>query len=126
MNLPNWMRRIADRRKANRPVDKDRRGGGTGGKRKEVEQRLYDAIDDLERTVSVKRDELLKRLALTADNDRQQVVIFSTFREICADKLDAGEHRLCRNPAHAAANTGIAKCDEQLCPRIDQALKGAA
>ena len=100
-----------DRRRRNDPVSFDRRRRRS--KRKEVEQRCADALDDFAQTTSMSRDDdLCKRVA----NDVQQEVQFDTFRAICRFQIRQGEYILCRNPSHEAANTGIAKCDEQLCP----------
>lgn len=100
-----------DRRTRDEPVAVERREKKKPSY-KEAHDRLHDAMKEFQRTVSVKRDELLKRSA----NDVQQEVQFETFRQICAYKVEAGEHRICRHPQHEAANTGIAPCDENLCP----------
>lgn len=128
MKIPFWMRIIFNRRREKRPVDKDRRGPpGTGGRHRQAEERLLNAIDDLEKTVSIKRDDM-KRLALEAVNDRQQVVIFSTFREICRfSGPDLGPIRLCKHAEHPeAANSQITICEEGSCPVLSLAIKGAA
>ena len=113
---------IQDRRQNNLPVNQDRR---KQSKSKEAEKRLRDALEDFKETVRVRRpDDEVRRFL--ASNDRQQVVLFSTFRDICEFGIRAGEHRLCRHPSHEAANSGIARCDEAICPAIGLALKGAA
>lgn len=91
---------------------------------KEAHERALRASEDLDRTVRLRREDLLKLSA----NDVQQTVIFSTYREICEHRLQQGEYRLCRHPLHDAANTGMARCDEKLCPVMlgKIALKGAA
>lgn len=111
---------LHDRRQQNLPVNADRRKPTN---RKQVEKRLLDAIDDFARVT--KREEPPAE-RFVASNDRQQVVIFSTFREVCEFNLPAGEHRLCRHPEHEAANSGIARCEEAICPALNAALKGAA
>ena len=68
-------------------------------------------------------DEISKRVVA---NDIQQVVDFSTFAEICPYKLRQGEFRLCKHPDHEAANTGVAKCHEELCPLMLVAVKAMA
>lgn len=112
MNILSWFRLIADRRKEKRPVSTDRRRGGHIGKSKAIQERLETALDDFERTVSIKRDDFFRFSA----NDIQQEVQFDTFRAICRFRVNGGQYKLCRNSSHEAANTGIAICDEQLCP----------
>ena len=93
---------------------------------KEADQRLHETLDRLERTVRMNRYDL-KRIVDVA-NDVQQTTIFSTFQEICEYHLQQGEYRLCRHRLHEAANTGMARCEEKLCPVMlgKIALKGAA
>lgn len=111
MKTPSFFRRLfGDRRTHDESVVVERR---TTHKRKDVDDRLKNAVHDFEQTVRMRREDLFKRLAV---NDVQQTVQFNTFRMICKHTLLAGEHRLCRHPDHEAANTGIAKCAEQVCP----------
>ncbi len=111
-----------DRRTHDEPVSLERR------KRKvsmrDADKRLHESMDRFEQTVRIKREDFFRR---EVSNDIQQTVQFSTYREICSFKVDAGIHRLCRHSNHEAANTGIAKCNEELCPVMRGfALKGAA
>jgi len=108
--------RLLDRRHKQKPVQTDRRT--PRNRIRETDERLHHAVEDLEQTLSIHTDKFWKRSA----NDVQQEVQFVTFRSICTYSVEAGVHRLCRHPKHEAANTGIATCDEQLCPII----KGAA
>jgi hypothetical protein len=118
-NILDRMRKLwGERRLQKTPVSVERR---YKLKRKDVEQRYDESFDNFERTVRMKREDFMK----FSSNDRQQVVIFSTFSEICDKRLDAGIHRLCRHPAHPAANTGVARCEEQVCPLMAAALAAA-
>ena len=66
----------------------------------------------------------LKKYRKIVANDIQQTVQFPTFASVCPDRgSEEITVRLCRNPKHEAANTGIAVCEEQVCPRIEEALK---
>lgn len=112
-SLRRWIARLTDRRKLNIPVSIDRRAPQA----REIKERLDRAHERLLETVKKHTGELPR----IAANDIQQVVIFSTFREICSFRLTAGEHRLCRHEKHEAANTGIAPCNEQLCPSLRRA-----
>lgn len=116
---------LRDRRKDSKPVEQERRADDKRSRQKQVDDRLADAIDELDRTVRLRRDDLLKMVAV---NDAQQVVIFSTYREICESKgPEIGGMRLCRDSRHPHANDGSVQiCDERLCPRLWAALKGAA
>jgi hypothetical protein len=98
-----------ERRHHNIPVAVERRSQPT---RREAKARVADALEDLERTVTNYRPDNKEFSA----NDVQQEVQFTTFRAICRFKLKQGDYNLCRNPAHEAANSGIAKCEEQVCP----------
>lgn len=103
-----------ERRTHNEPVAIDRRKRISS---KDADQLLHDATERLDRTVKLKREDFLKMEVLGVANDIQQQVQFTTFRDIC-DFSGSRELTilLCRNPKHPAANTGIATCDEQLCP----------
>ena len=114
---------VGERRHTDKPVAEDRRSGKRS-QRAQADQRLWDALDDLERTLGLREPK--NGVKFVASNDRQQVVIFSTFRDICEFKLSQGIYRLCRHPAHEAANTGLAKCEEGLCPKLHVALKDIA
>ena len=114
---------LKDRRTHDEPVAVDRRAKAT---RKEVQKRYDDAIDELEHTVRMRREDFFRDEKMVA-NDSQQVVVFRTFSSICRWRNDALKVRLCRNPRHEdAANTGFAKCSEDKCPLLLEALKGAA
>lgn len=98
-----------DRRTHTEPVSVERRARPS---RKEIDDRLRSAVADLEQTVRLKREYFTKFSA----NDVQQTVQFETYRAICRFTLKAGQFRLCKHHQHEAANTGMAKCDEKLCP----------
>lgn len=115
--------RMFDRRKMDKPVSDDRRQRKP--RLKEIDARLKSAVDRLEeKTARMIRGDLSRCVA----NDRQQVVIFSTFREICQFKgPEIAALRLCRHKDHPeAANSAYAICDEDKCPSLTAALKGAA
>ena len=109
--------RLLERRKQDKPVDVDRR------KPKNVRE-----SDDHFRDMLERLNEATKPLKREIANDIQQVVVFKTFSEICRFRSsDALKVRLCRNPRHEeAANTALAKCDEDRCPLLLEAIKGAA
>lgn len=110
---------FGNRRKRDDPRDDDRRGGGGMRRFKEAAEKERDAQDELNRTVRMRRDDLLKKFG---SNDHQQVVIFSTFQEICRFNLPMGDVRICRHPKHKdAANSDLAICDEKNCPLIGPA-----
>ena len=113
-----------ERRKRDMPVSLERRGSGKK-RRQEVEKRYDDAVADLERTVRMNRDDIFKSQTI---NDRQQVVIFSSYRAICHAKgPEIGRFQICRHPDHPdAANASLLICDEDKCPRLSEALQGAA
>jgi hypothetical protein len=111
--IDSFRRLFGNRRHRDEPVAVERRAKPPT--RKEINHRLDNAVDDFERTVRMNRDDFFRGEKFTA-NDVQQEVIFSTFRSICRFKVEQGQFNLCRNPAHEAANSGIAKCDEQVCP----------
>ena len=83
---------------------------------KAVQVRISDAIDDLTKTVSMTKAELLAEARNEVANDVQHTVVFSTFAEICRYRSKQGIYMICRNGAHEASGTGIAQCDEELCP----------
>jgi hypothetical protein len=99
-----------DRRHRNDPHPVERRSRPTN---KQARKRLSEALEDFERTVTNYRPPDHKEFSA---NDMQQEVQFDTFRAICRFKMEQGQFNLCRNPAHEAANTGIAKCEEYHCP----------
>ena len=112
--VKDFWHRIINRRKQDVPVSIDRRVGKT--KMRDADKMLRDAIQDLEQTVRLKREDFLKR---EVANDIQHQVQFVTFRDICS--FSGSKElaiRLCRNPKHEAANTGIATCEETLCPLL--------
>lgn len=122
--MPNLIDRlrsfVGNRRSgAPKPVRENRRE-----QRRNADERLQNALTDFERALGLKEPPNDEKF--NASNDRQQVIIFSTFRDICEFKLSQGGYRLCKHPAHEAANTGISKCEEGLCPKLHMALKGAA
>ena len=83
---------------------------------KSVQNRVNDAIDELEKTVRMTKEELFASERIEVANDIQHTVIFSTFAEICRYRTRQGIYMLCKNGAHEASGTGIAKCAEELCP----------
>ena len=107
-----------ERRQSQLPVSVDRRHRRKS--LREVDKELAERISDLEKTISMRRDDIFKRVVA---NDIQQVVIFQTFADTCTFKLRQGEFRMCKHPDHEAANTGVAKCHEELCPLILAAVK---
>lgn len=110
-NLREFFSRIGGRRKVNVPVDQDRRGIGL----KEAKDRLKSAHDRLEEMVKQQTSPRKREVA----NDIQHQVQFVTFRDICT--FSGSKElaiRLCKHPKHEAANTGIATCDELLCPLL--------
>ena len=114
-----------DRRTKAIPVANDRRRKKMSIK--EVDQKLGDAMDNLERTIRMKRDDFFNERVAVA-NDIQTVVVFKTFAEICRFRgSDSLTLRICRNERHQdAANSALAICNEEKCPLILEALKGAA
>lgn len=97
---------FVDRRKNSKPVENERRKSRT--ELHEKNRELVEAIEGLKNAT--------QKFESRVANDPQQVVLFHTFQMICKHNLEAGEHRLCRHKGHEAANTGIARCDEHLCP----------
>lgn len=60
-----------------------------------------------------------------SSNDIQQTVQFNTYADICRHRGSRDiTVRLCRNPAHEAANTGIAICAEKVCPDMGKVADG--
>lgn len=107
-----------ERRKRNEPVSVDRR---KLTRLQSADKRLHEALRKLNESVRPKSDDNRK-----VANDSQQEVQFATFRDICTFRLEAGQHRLCRHKNHEAANTGVAKCDEAVCPFMLGTAKSAA
>ena len=113
---------IGDRRQQHLPVQSERRRERRPGW-KESTRVLNAAIDGLQD--QIKRMNGTKRWIVA--NDIQQVVLFKTFGSICKYRNDALKVRLCRNKRHEdAANTALPKCEEEKCPLLLEALKGAA
>lgn len=83
---------------------------------KSVQGRVNDAIEDLQKTVRMTKDELFAEARREVANDVQHTVVFSTFAEICRYRTKQGVYVLCRNGAHEASGTGVAACAEELCP----------
>ena len=110
-----------ERRQQNVPVHTDRRKPSKTGW-KESTRSLDKAIDRLQG--EIKRFNGENRVVA---NDIQQVVLFKTFGDICNFRNDALRIRLCRNPGHGdSANTALPRCEEEKCPLLLEALKGAA
>jgi len=109
--------RLFERRKREVPVPADRRRPKNV---KEADEHFREALQKL--------NEATKPLKREVANDIQTVVVFKTFSEICRFRgSDALSVRLCRNSRHQdAANSALAKCDEERCPLLIEALKGAA
>lgn len=60
-----------------------------------------------------------------SSNDIQQTVQFNTYADICRHRGSRDiTIRLCRNPSHEAANTGIAVCAEKVCPDMGKVADG--
>ena len=83
---------------------------------KAAQSRVNNAIDELEKTVRMTKEELFASERIEVANDIQHTVIFSTFAEICRYRSRQGIYVICRNGAHAASGTGVAQCAEELCP----------
>ena len=118
MKLAFLFRPLFERRKNHEPVLEERRNRN----RKDIDRRLKEAISEFETVVGVHKDDPKRVVA----NDRQQTVIFSTFREVCRAKgPELGRLTLCRHRSHPdAANSALSICDEDKCPIL--VLKGAA
>lgn len=72
-------------------------------------ERVNCALEELERTVSLKRE--------LPSNDPQSVVKFETFAVICEYRYQNGHaHSICKHKLHEAFGTGVATCSEQVCP----------
>ena len=114
-------RLLRDRRRKDIPVATERRHRMT---LKEADRRRDEALDRLNKIIE--KHTKIERVEVA--NDIQQVTIFSTFQDICDKLVKQGEFRLCRHADHPAANTGIAKCTEELCPfmRGKMAMKEVA
>lgn len=111
-----------ERRKKSVPVSHERRSANN--RMRDADKRLSESIDKLDRTVRLRREDFIRR---TVANDIQTVTIFSTFSDICTWKVPNLSVRMCRHPQHEAANTGVAKCDEHLCPfMLGKVAKSAA
>ena len=87
---------------------------------KKVQGRVNDAIEELEKTVRMTKDELFAAQRVEVANDVQHTVVFSTFAEICRYRTKQGIYVLCRNGAHEASGTGVASCNEEQCPLLRQ------
>ena len=85
---------------------------------KSVQGRVNDAIDELEKTVRMTKEELFAKERMEVANDVQHTVVFSTFAEVCRFRTKQGIYVLCRNGAHEASGTGVAACAEELCPLL--------
>ena len=83
---------------------------------KAAQDRVNDAIAELEKTVHMSKDELFAEARREVANDVQHTVVFSTFAEICRYRTKQGIYVLCRNGAHEASGTCIASCNEEQCP----------
>ncbi len=112
---------LEDRRNQTLPVINDRRRP----KMQHAEAQLRASIDRLEQTVSMRREEWFADKTIGVLNGHRREVQFQTFADICryggSRELTV---RLCRHPEHAAAGTGIAKCDESVCPEMIKACRG--
>lgn len=111
---------LDDRRQQSIPVIKERRKE----RMQAVESRLSESISRLERTVSMRREDLFRDKTIGIVNGIRREVQFKTFADIC--KHSGSKEltiRLCRHPEHAAAGTGIAKCDESVCPEMIKAMR---
>lgn len=104
---------FGERRKEQRPVTNERRRDRRT-RMQRSEESLLETTRVFDSAVRGKRDTLLRREAANGQNQVQ----FDTMQAVCPDAVRAGEHRLCRHPRHEAANTGIAVCDERLCPLL--------
>lgn len=118
-NLRQWLARFRDRRKDNKPVESDRRNP-SGREAKERLSRAHDKFQETVRNITGEKK-------FVPSNDRQQVVTFSSYRDICPRQGPTiGEVRFCRHPGHPeAANSAICICEENTCPRLTEALSAA-
>lgn len=114
-----------DRRHENLPVNSERRTPVRRHSAKEAQKRRDAAFEDLDKTVRMRREDLYERAVA---NDLQQVVLWGPFRDDCKLRgSDALKVRLCRHPRHEdAANSALAICEEQKCPILLEAIRGAA
>ncbi len=113
-----------ERRQRYEPVKQERRRRKLSVK--EVDKQLAEAMSRLEKTVVLSRDDFFNGEKKVA-NDMQTVVVFGPFSDICKFKNDALKIRLCRNPRHEdAANSALARCSEEKCPLLLEAIKGVA
>lgn len=77
--------------------------------------------EDLNRTISMKRDDFMAHIG---ESKRLQAikgtVDWDSYHAICEFRSYPKESlmRLCKHPEHEAANTGIAACKIELCPRL--------
>lgn len=113
-----------ERRHENTPVAFDRRNQPRRMKSSDAQERLDNAVQDLEQTVRLRTEDFLEPKKVA--NDSQQVVLWGPFQEICRFRgSDALKIRLCRHSRHQdAANTELAICEENKCPILLEAIGG--
>lgn len=115
-NLRAFIGGLFDRRKRDKPVATDRRHRPSGIK--DSDAHLKAAMEHLSETVRLTRKDFEPPKREIA-NDHQEQVQFVTFRDMCS--FSGSKElaiRLCRHPKHEAANTGVATCEETVCPLL--------
>jgi hypothetical protein len=117
-----------DRRHHDDPAHNARRRARDHGGVRGSQDRVLQAVEDLERTVRLRQDDIENGGHQRTTNDMQQVVIFHTLQDACRFRgPDALKVRLCRHERHQdAANTALAICEEGKCPIILEAIRGGA
>lgn len=117
---------LADRRKEEKEVRDDRRGKGPIKRWKDSGDRLDRVVDDLYKTVKVGREDFCRQMQeegdcpVLVDNHIARELKFDTFAEICEFRYSPENSlmRLCKNPKHEAHASGIAPCQQGLCPKL--------
>ena len=112
-----------ERRKHDVPVEKERRVNGRN-RYERARDEMHDALGDLEKTIRVRREDLIKR-----DCDSPgKTVIFETYRDICPQRgPELIGVRYCRHPDHPdKSTTAHTICEEKKCPRLMLAMRGIA
>ena len=92
---------------------------------KAVDEKLDAKLEELNKTLSMSRDDFRAMLRREAGEHPSEVVIFSTFADICEFRYSPKDSlmQLCKHPEHDAHSTGIAACREGLCPKLAAATK---
>lgn len=123
--LRRFISSINDRRQAHSMVKEERRGS-LGAKLNAASSRVDHALDELNATLTMSRSDFAAMLAQESHlSDIREVVIFSTFADICEYRSSPNGSlmKVCKHPEHEAHSTGIAACREGLCPKLLEAAK---